>query len=319
MRVEELLIIENLRKLVPAWSGSLQALPHDALMKFIAKDFASFSSSSRTIEFDTDFDVRDMAWNHMDFTHRPCVHHQYIDGLRIVLGSDVQVGFTPWQGTPFLFPTFDVRTSEREFLHGYNIAGLFYVFMKISFVEQPNGHNAHRLEWSIVSKWYLKFLHPLLHWKTEKLNRRLFAEDIDIKTQRKALRRRGYVFLNDNMNFYESTRLHPTNIRRPAAPPVTVELASLPLQKDSVVKSGEREFIVFRTGENSVTVWDGICTHQGASLTGSERCDRFRVCPWHALKLAGVSVDASKPEDSLSTHRVKLSGTTLEISPLIDA
>ena len=96
--MEEMLIIDNLRKLVPAWGDSLHVLPYDVLKNFFAKDFKSFSSTSRSLEFDTDFYVRDMAWNHMDFTHRPCVHHQYIDGLRIVLGKNVQVGFTPWAG-----------------------------------------------------------------------------------------------------------------------------------------------------------------------------------------------------------------------------
>lgn len=314
-----MLIIDNLRKLVPAWADTAHVLPYDTLMAFFSRDLKSFSSTSRRQDFDTDFDARDMAWNHMDFTHRPCIHHHYNDGLRIVLGKDVQVGFTPWGSTPFLLPTFDVRVSETEFLHGYNIAGIFSVFYKISIVPQPNDHNIYRLEWSIVSKWYLKFMHGILHRKIWNLNSKLFDEDVPIKTQRKALRQRGYSYLNDRMDFHESTRLHPTNVKRPAAPPVSVDLSTLTVGKDALIKSGEREFIVLRTSDAAVLIWDNVCTHQGASLEGSERCDRFRVCPWHALKLAGITLDAAKKEDQLSTHRAELSGQTLTITPLVDA
>lgn len=311
------LIEENLNKYVPSWGGTFQFLPFASIAEILENGISGFSITKKKLEFKTQFDARDMAWNHMDFTHRPWIHHHYTEGLRTVLGKDISLGFTPWPRTPFLIPTFDIRVSDREFLHGYNIAGLAYVFVKISIVPQGNGDNTWSLEWFVLTKRYLRFLHGFIHRSMKKMNKKLFEEDRPIKDQRKKLRLRGYSFVNDELDFYSSTVLFPNNVRRPPAPDVSIQISSVAVGEKTVVKSAEREFLVLRKENNKILIWDNICPHQGANLSDGTICENFITCAWHGLRFAGTELNEKKFSRESAAFRATLKNGILTIFPKI--
>ena len=308
------LIEENLKKLISSWSGSFHVLPYSMIKQISENNLKGFRVTSSQIKFQTNFNAKDMSWNHMDFTHRPWIHKHYTDGLRVALGKDVSFGFTPWKGTPFLIPTFDVRVGEHEFLHGYNLAGLFYVFMNIQIVASGN-ENIWSLEWFILSRNYFRFIHPILHKSMKKMNRKLFEEDLPVKSHRKKLREKGYTFFNDEPDFYSSTILFPNNIRRPISPEIHFDIKLVEVGEKKVLTSHQREFLIFRDEPNSVLVWDNICSHQGAQLENGTVCDGFVTCPWHGLRFAGTRLSALDSARENSSFRATLTGSLLSIIP----
>jgi hypothetical protein len=311
----EPIISENLKYLKPAWAKSVHYLPYPEIFKLIDSDMKGFRQTTRSVEFETDFDARDMAWNHMDFTHRPWIHKHYTDGLRMAIGQDVCFGFTPFGRTPFLIPTFDFRKSEREFGQFYQIGGIFSVFMSMSII--PRGEkNIWKVEWTIVSKWYFRPLHGMLHRTIEKMNRRLFQEDVVVKKQRRELRERHYGFIKEEeLDYLTSTLLHPTNVKRPAAPPLSVPVASIPMNTKHVVKTGEREFVIIRKSATDFLIWDNICPHQGARLSDGQECNKGLICAWHGLRIAALELSAAAPQTENASLSAALSGETLTITP----
>ena len=319
MSREKNLIERNISGLEPAVSGTIFHIPHDRLVELMRTDFKGFRVTSRKIEFDTDFHAADMRWNHMDFAHRPAIHGLYENGLRIAMGQDVCMGISPWPWTPILIPTFDLRVSENEFRQILQIAGVFTVVMRMSIVPiGPTGsapRNIWRIEWSIASKWYFRFLHRLLHSKIEKLNRRLFDEDAAIKAARSSLRRRGFNFKNADVDYRESSVLHPRNVERPAAPALQIRTESLAPNARKVVKSGEREFVAAGEADGSFVVWDAVCGHQGGPLNDACREGDFLRCPWHGLKVAGAAVSRKQASAETPAFSVELGEKTMTITP----
>ncbi len=52
---------------------------------------------------------------------------------------------------------------------------------------------------------------------------------------------------------------------------------------------GALELIV-RRDDDGVTVWPGICPHEGATLEIAHRCDGVIQCPWHGRKFRGTKL-----------------------------
>lgn len=309
------LFVENQRHLEPARNGTVSVLPFERLVELMGARLSGLSLTAGEQEWATPFTAVDMAWNHMDFAHRPYVHRQYERGLRIALGKDVGVGFTQFARDLLMIPTFDVRVADGEFLHGYCIAGLVYVFLRIRILPGGEARNDYRLDWVVASKGWLRWLHGPLHRKIRRLNQRLFDEDVPIKTERRRLREAGYRFQNDDPDLLESSRLFPTNVVPPAAEPVRVALALLPADADEVVATGPRRFLVRRAADGSVLVWDAVCPHQGGPLAPDASCATSRRCPWHGLDVPGLRLSADAAEGRRGSFSARLADGELSILP----
>jgi hypothetical protein len=308
------LIERNVKALEPAWGKTVHHVPYDVVFGFIDSDWKGFSRSSHELKFETGFDARDMTWNHMDFTHRPWIHGHYEKGVRIAMGTDVLcMGFTPFGILPFIVPTFDYRVSQNEFRQVYNLGGMFLVLMSMSIVPRDDKTDW-LVRWTIVSKWYLRIFHFILHRMIARMNVRLFGEDEPVKARRRALRERGYTYLNDDMDYLTSTLLHPQNVHGPPAAELTVDVASLAEGRRTVLRSCEREFLVLREN-GTLLVWDNVCLHQGAPLESAKRCGGTLECPWHGLRVAACELSASKPRVDMGGFSAALAGDRLTIVP----
>lgn len=262
--------------------------------------FAPKNSTTRGEFFlDMPYNKIDVEWNHMDQLHRPFIHDTYNDNIRIALGRDFATSLTRWGKWPFLITVTDMRVGEGLFYQTLVLAGLFFIHNTISMtdIEDKGDGNTLRLklEWIIHSHWLLKPLHAVLSTMFYKLNVRLQQEDAPVRGARCELRKKGYTFLSDPPDYYNSNQL-TNNTVYPALPAgASIDTGALPMGSRESVTIGNVNFIVQRK-EETVRIWPAACPHEGGDLARGKLHDDCRLeCPWHGLKFSAATLSATQP------------------------
>lgn len=266
----------------------------------IISELQQFSPNIRitkgVFEFEVPGLLEDMEWNHMDQLHRPYIHNTYQRAIRIAVTKDFAVSLTQWQRIPLFITVTDVRVRPGLYYQCMTIAGLIYVHIHISMVEE-NQIVKSKLEWHITSHKWLKFLHKPLHKKLYNLNTRLQIEDSQIRKQRYALRQQGYQFASEPIDYLSSNTLRRNTIY-PELPSEdsTFCLEDVSLDTKIIKTIGSVGFILKKTTEQYL-IWPAACPHEGGDLSAAKECGINQLqCPWHGLRFSAVSLSETKPE-----------------------
>lgn len=263
-------------------------------------------------EFEVPGLLQDMEWNHMDQMHRPFIHDTYRKAVRVALGNDFAISLTQWQKIPLFITVTDVRIKPGLYYQCMTIAGLIYVHININMREE-NEVVYSKLEWHITSHKWLKFLHKPLHNKLVKLNTRLQIEDNQIRVQRYALRKSGYRFASDPVDYLSSNVLRRNTIYPDLMPDEsTIDVTDIPLDVKVVKKSGAVNFLIKKTAENSYAVWPAACPHEGGDLSKAKDCDKNQLqCPWHGLRFSAILLSAANPAGAGYGFEFQLQGNNI--------
>lgn len=270
-------------------------------------------------EIESDCQVRDLDWNHMDQHHRPLIHHTYQEALRIARGNDFAVSLSKlyiWK-FPVLVETTDVRLAPGLFYQTFNLFGIFFVHCVIRAVSQqtPQGERSKSIvEWHIVSHRLARMFHGYISRRLEKLNRVQNDEDEEIRARRAELRGKGYGFSSDEPDFISSNAL-TLNTRPPRLEGShRVALADLPQSQLHKVAVGAVDLLIQRRADEGVIVWPGACPHEGSDLSRAKLCGQDIQCHWHGLRFVGTILTPAQHTGSVGALEVRLEGTELVVS-----
>lgn len=245
-------------------------------------------------EIDVPSLLEDMEWNHMDQLHRPYIHNTYQEAIRLAFGNDFAVSLTRWGRWPFFITVSDVRIKPGLFYQSMTLAGIFFVHLIISMSE-ANEIVHLKAEWYITSHKLFKFLHKILSKKFYKLNERLQIEDNQIRSHRYALRKKGYKFGVNEINYYHSNLMRHNTIY-PALPlNAAIQINNLSIDEMTTQKLGELDFLIKRTHNNHYLLWPAACPHEGGNLALGKPCANDQIqCPWHGLRFSAVNLSAQE-------------------------
>ena len=170
------------------------------------------------------------------------------------------------------------------------------------------------VRWAIASHRWLRFLHPLLSRRFQRLNDVQNREDDPIRDHRVALRAANYRFATDAPDFFNSNVVG-NNVEFPSfAGHHSIVIADLPEAELHRAEVGHRAYILRRSGQQ-LEVWPGICPHEGASLGPGNVEGKLVRCPWHGLEFAPRRFGPGAGKAVLCGALLQFTGDTLNIGP----
>jgi len=248
---------------------------------------------------------RDLVWNHMDQNHRPLIHRTYGEAMRLHIGARAAMSLTRFGRWPVVIPVFDGQHKDNGF---YQVLCLFGLIVVVNVIEANDTAEGTRMDirWVIASHRLLRFLHPLLDRRLQRLNVVQNAEDDPIRRRRVELRAAGYRFATDSPDFVASNALAETR---------SISVGQLEEGRAERVDIGDRGYVVRRDGVE-LQVWPGVCPHEGAALgAGDLRGSRLK-CPWHGLEFAARRLRPGDGPVSICGARLSFDDGMLRVSPL---
>lgn len=258
--------------------------------------------------------LTDMEWNHMDQFHRRYIHRTYEESLRIAVGKNFAISLTRWKRIPLFITVSDIRIKPGLYYQVMTIAGLIVAHLIISMEEHNEIVNL-KIEWFITSHKWLKFLHKPLSKKFYKLNTRLQQEDHQIRVQRYQLRKKGYRFASDPVDYVSSNTL-TCNTIYPSMDILTINLENLSEQLTTITCE-MHQFLIKKTAQ-AYLIWPAVCPHEGGDLTKGKECGSQIQCPWHGLRFSAAQLSKQQPLASRYGFEYRLHENVIEVRRLSD-
>lgn len=257
-------------------------------------------------------ELRDLVWNHMDQNHRPYIHNTYGEAARVFIDRHASFALTRYGNWPVAIPVFDGYFRQNGFYQVMVLFGLIVVVTIIECNEDGKGGTQMDVSWTIASHRWLRFLHPILTRRIERLNDVQNREDEPLRDRRVSLRAAEYKFSTDCPDFYNSN-LVANNVQFPKFTGThTLSISALPEGQLRREQTGDRAFILRRTGQ-SVEVWPGVCPHEGAILDVNNVDGRMLRCPWHGLEFGPRRLGAGAGKAVICGALVELEGDRMSI------
>jgi hypothetical protein len=224
-------------------------------------------------------DILDGEWGVFDLIHRIHVHHTYPNFIPLISSKDVSVLLTPWARLPIFFQVVTARVGPGTYHQTFSVFGVLYCHQISRMTQQ--GDDIHvAMDWFLVSHWLFKWLHYLFDRRLARLQTEQGAEDAPLRDRRLELRKRGVRFVTDEPDFINANDLSDHVLLPHGALPVRVSLTQGGDGDYRHVSAGSIELLV-RKRADEVTVWPGLCPHEGARLDEKQLCEDRLTCPWH--------------------------------------
>jgi nitrite reductase/ring-hydroxylating ferredoxin subunit len=256
-------------------------------------------------------ELRDLVWNHMDQNHRPFLHRTYEDAGRLFIDRHASFSLTRFGRWPIVIPVFDGYFKENGF---YQIMVLFGLIAVVNVIEcTPAGEQTKiDVSWTIASHRWLRLLHPLLHRRFLKLNDVQNREDDPVRDRRIALRAAGYRFKTDEPDFVNSNVIENNTIFPPVSAQQTIATADLPDGRVVQKTVAGRELLLRRDGD-AISVWPGVCPHEGAELGCSAVRGELVKCPWHGLEFRARRLAEGQQGIQICGARLSLANGSISV------
>jgi len=244
----------------------------------------------------------DGEWGVFDLLHRIYVHHTYPNFIPLVSSKDISILITPWGRLPVFFQVATARIGPASYYQTFSVLGLLYCH-QVSHMEQVGDEIHTSMDWFLVSHWLFKWMHYLFDRRLARLQREQGDEDAPLRERRLELRGRSISFATDEPDFSNANDLSDHVILPRTEQPLRISLAqSGGYQR---VSAGPIELLVHRRSDE-LTVWPGLCPHEGARLDESNLTDGCLSCPWHGRTFGPTQL----PKDGSAT--LKLLGLVIE-------
>ena len=232
--------------------------------------------------------IKDLEWNFYDELHRECVHDTYHGLYKVMTGKYFSVNVVRWGNLPIFIQVANAKIADGIFYQCMTIFGVI-VLHQVQRISQKADNVLIEVDWYTASHWAFRWLHGPFNKRLLRLQKKQDWEDnLEIRSRRRDLRRRGFAFATDDPNFINSNRL-TDNVRLPRmAAPIRIDLSDYGLNRVYRVAQGPIELLLRRKSENQVEVWPGLCPHEGGLLNEQHVCNGEVVCPWHGRRFAAV-------------------------------
>ncbi len=261
---------------------------------------------------DGDYAPEDAAWNYMDIPHLNYVHGQ-VDGC-MTFAADAVTASVFFQRVPFfrLPLTVLIYQTSRNSITYYTSFFLFLVVIRTEW--NSLGPARARVITRYAVGWTNRLVglaFPLIRWLLRRNYRILMSEDLPMRNQRGALRKKGYSFRmsGEIPSFIESRKIMRQNVVTPEQNVVApTDIGHWPLRRiafDELIEGrpllvGDPNHLglTVQRRRDSVLVFPRLCPHEGADLdTAASRCKisgegpeagTTIQCPWHGRKFRPI-------------------------------
>jgi nitrite reductase/ring-hydroxylating ferredoxin subunit len=323
----------------PAFSPPFEARNQDEIVSMLRAEGVTF----RFIECvsEGDYSPEDAAWNYMDIPHLTYVHKQ-VDGC-LTLAGDAFAASVFFQKVPF----FRLPLSVLIYQTAPNAITYYTSYSFFLLVIQTTWESIGDIRTRVTTRYAVGWTHwlvglgyPLIKWLIKRNYRILMQEDLPMRAQRGALRKRGYDFkMNGQVpSFIDSRKIMQQNVLTPehnVVAPATVPLWEPRAVRYDDLHDGEPVFVgaddhmglsILKHGA-AVHVYPRLCSHEGANLDAAVKaCGSTSAstpgsctiqCPWHGRKfrpILSVPLPAVASINETEWHSYDVSESCLTIS-----
>jgi nitrite reductase/ring-hydroxylating ferredoxin subunit len=327
-------------------SFPFEARTQDEIMAMLRAEGVTFRTFDCVNE--GDYAPEDAAWNYMDIPHLTYVHKQ-VDGV-LTLAADQLTGSIFFQKIPFfrLPLTVLIYQTKPNAITYYTSFSFFLVVIETTWEAIGKVRTRVTTRYAVGwTSWLAGLAYPLIKRLLVRNYGILMSEDLPMRFQRGALRKRGYDFRMSGPvpSFIESRKIMQQNVVVPEQNVIApadaprwddVALGFADLTPGSVRLVGAPDHLglaVTRVGD-AVQVFPRLCPHEGAGLDDAARQCAGKVhgpaagqtgslaescvvqCPWHGRKfrpLLSVPLPAARGRFETAWHRFDVDGEALRI------
>jgi hypothetical protein len=251
---------------------------------------AGFTFSQFQLVSEGHYATYDADWNYKDIPHLNALH-KLVNSYPSSIADDIVTSVNLQNVAGFVLPMIVVNYHSGQDRQTY-----YTSFLNLLLIVETHwssiGPNQTRVEtnYAIGSRWYLKFLHPIVRRLITKNYRQLMSEDLPMRDRRGTLRDWGYAYRTDGPPHSFAATLHILEENMvvkhdmPTPAPETIPLAQLDgaRTQDFFTSRSDHWGLRLRVDDGHLQVYPRMCPHEGACLD-EQPIERATVrCPWHA-------------------------------------
>jgi hypothetical protein len=287
---------------------------------------AGFGFSQFQLVSEGHYETYDADWNYKDIPHLNALH-KLVNSYPSSISDDIVTSVNLQTVAGFILPMIVVNYHSGKDRQTYYTSFLNLMLI-VETTWRSLGPNHTRVEtnYAIGSRWYLKFLHPIVRRLITKNYRQLMSEDLPMRERRGRLRDWGYAYRTDGPPHSFAATLHILEenmvVKREMATPTPETITPAQLEearaRDLFSTRSDHWGLRLRVADGTLQIFPRMCPHEGACLD-DQPIERNTVkCPWHARILRPLAAlpypfapDAAPVE--LRYHRLVPSAAGLAI------
>jgi len=287
---------------------------------------AGFGFSEFQLVSEGHYETYDADWNYKDIPHLNALH-KLVNSYPSSIDDHIVTSVNLQSVLGFVLPMIVVNYHS-----GKNRQTYYTSFLNLMLIVETEwtslGVNETRVttRYAIGSRWYLKFLHPIVRRLITKNYRQLMSEDLPMRERRGRLRDWGYAYRTDGpVHSFEIT-LHILEenmvTKAELEPPPALHLSPAELDAaragDVFTTRSDHWGLRLRIEGGRLQVFPRMCPHEGACLDTEPVDSATLKCPWHGRLLRPLATipypwPAEAAPVELRHHRLVPSAAGLEI------
>jgi hypothetical protein len=239
------------------------------------------------------YETYDADWNYKDIPHLNALHklvNSYPSSIDDAIITSVNLQSVAGMVLPMIVVNYHSGPNRQTY---------YTSFLNLLLIVETSwrsvGPNQTRVEtnYAIGSRWYLRFLHPIVRRLITKNYHQLMSEDLPMRARRGALRDWGYGFRTDGPTHSFESTLHILEenmvVKKELLPPEphVVNTADLEAARaaDLFLTRSDHWGLRLRIDDAGLHVYPRMCPHEGACLDDQPIERNLVKCPWHGRLL----------------------------------
>jgi hypothetical protein len=239
------------------------------------------------------YETYDADWNYKDIPHLNALHklvNSYPSSIDDAIVTSVNLQSVAGMVLPMVVVNYHSGPNRQTY---YTSFLNLLLIVETTWISLGPNHTRVETNYAIGSRWYLRFLHPIVQRLITKNYRQLMTEDLPMRERRGHLREWGYGFRTDGPpHSFEST-LHILEenmvVKQELTPPEPHVVKSAELEEarthDRLINRSDHWGLRLRIDGAGLHVYPRMCPHEGACLDEQPIERNLVKCPWHGRLL----------------------------------
>ncbi|MDB4793744.1 Rieske 2Fe-2S domain-containing protein [Methylacidiphilales bacterium] len=287
---------------------------------------AGFVFSQFSLINEGDYEPYDADWNYKDVPHLN-VLHKLVNGYPARVEDGIITTIILQNVAGFVLPMGLVCYHSGKNRQTYYTSFLTFLLI-VETTWESIGEIRTRVvtTYAVGSRWYLKFLHPIIQKLITRNYANLMADDVPMRTRRGQLRKWGYAFRTDGPPHSYATTLHildenmvyKSELRPPKPVHLSMEQLAAARHEDILTTQSDHWGLRLTVEGDTLHVFPRLCPHEGACLDKQAIENVSMRCPWHGRILRPLtSISMPWPTQAapieLRYHRLTLKNDGIDI------
>jgi hypothetical protein len=267
----------------------------DELKGKLAK--AGFVFSQFSLINEGDYAPYDADWNYKDIPHLNILHKQ-VNGYPASIEDQVITSINLQKVLGVVIPMVVVNYHSGKDRQTY-----FTSFLGLLLIVETTWESIGEVQtrvtttYAIGSRWYLKWVHPIVRRLITRNYADLMREDIPMRTRRGQLRKWGYGFRTDGpphsftvtLHILDENMVFKSELRPPPPLLVSLEQIESARSKDVLTTQSDHWGLRLSVQDNAFLIFPRLCPHEGACLDAQTIENTAVKCPWHGRVLKSIA------------------------------